>query len=95
VLLPASASVQEFDQDLRTDEELIAAVNQGDVAAFEVLYRRHRDWVVNVAFRFIGDRDLALDVLQETFLYFLKRFPGFELRCQFRSFYIRQCAIFR
>jgi len=73
-------------EDSRSDEALIALVNQGDDAAFEILYRRHRDWVANLAFRFLGDRDLALDVLQETFLYVLKKFPGFRLTCQFRSF---------
>src|SRR5262249_13406626 len=52
----------------------------------ETLYFRYRDWVVSLAFRFTGDRDLALDVLQETFLYFLKKFPGFVLTCQLRSF---------
>src|SRR6185436_651671 len=29
---------------------------------------------------------LALDVLQETFLYLLKKFPGFTLTCELRSF---------
>ena len=72
--------------DCRDDETLIALVNQGEVEAFEALYRRHRDWVIRLAFRFVRDQDLALDVLQETFLYVLKKFPGFELRCQFRSF---------
>jgi RNA polymerase sigma-70 factor, ECF subfamily len=73
--------------DARTDEVLIAAINAGDMEAFEALYRRHRDWVVNLAFRFTSDRDLALDVLQETFLYFLRKFPGFRLTCQLRSFF--------
>ena len=50
------------------------------------MYRRHRDWVVNLAGRFTGDHSLALDVTQEAFLYFLKRFPGFSLTCQLRSF---------
>ena len=72
--------------DSRTDEALIALINQGDADAFESLYRRHRDWVVNLASRLVSDRDLAPDVLQETFLYVLKKFPGFHLRCQFRSF---------
>ena len=65
-----------MEQDARTDQELVALANGGDASAFEVLYLRYRDWVVNLAFRFTGDRDLALDVLQETFLYFLKNFPG-------------------
>jgi hypothetical protein len=54
--------------DSLSDLDLVAAVSGGDVGAFEALYYRHRDWVVNLAFRFTGDRDLALDVLQETFL---------------------------
>ena len=70
----------------RSDLALVAAANSGDGSAFEALYERHRDFVVNLAFRFCADRELALDVLQETFLYLLKKFPGFELRCQMRSF---------
>ena len=80
------AALLDESTDARTDEALIAATNACDPEAFEVLYRRHRDWVVNLAFRFTGDRDLALDVLQDAFLYFLKKFPGFRLTCQLRSF---------
>jgi len=75
-----------LDEDCRADQELIAAANAGDAAAFEVLYFRYRDWVASLAYRFIGDRDLALDVLQETFLYFLQKFPGFVLTCQLKTF---------
>ena len=72
--------------DVRTDPELIAAINGGDTAAFEALYRRYRDWVVHLAARLTGDDHLALDVLQETFLYVVKKFPGFRLTAQFKSF---------
>jgi RNA polymerase sigma-70 factor (ECF subfamily) len=72
--------------DGRTDAELIDAANAGDIAAFEALYRRHREWVVNLAYRFTRDRELALDVLQETFLYFLRKFPGFELTASLTTF---------
>lgn len=72
--------------DLPDDAELVAAINQGDHVAFESLYRRHRDWTVNLAFRFTGDESLALDVMQETFLYLLRKFPGFELRASLRTF---------
>ena len=68
------------------DAELVAAINQGSHAAFEALYRRHRDWTVNLACRFTGDEALALDVMQETFLYLLRKFPGFELRASLRTF---------
>lgn len=68
------------------DVELIAAINAGSHSAFEMLYHRHRDWTVNLAFRFTGDEALALDVMQETFLYLLRKFPGFELRASLRTF---------
>lgn len=74
------------DRDARSDLELVAAINGGDPEAFEVLYLRYRDWVVGLAYRFTGDSDAALDVLQETFLYFLKKFPGFRLTAKLKTF---------
>src|SRR5881398_3329968 len=71
----------------RSDQELIAAINDGDSDAFEALYYRYRDWVVSLAYRFTGDRELALDVLQETFLYFVKKFPGFRLTARLGTFF--------
>ncbi len=79
--LPAMDSL-----DVRSDLELIAAINNGDVAAFEALYLRYRDWVVSLARRFSGDSDAALDVMQDTFLYFLKKFPGFRLTANLKTF---------
>src|SRR5437879_1870928 len=61
-------------------------MNGGDAVAFEVLYLRYRDWVARLACRFTGDEDLAMDVLQESFLYVLKKFPGFELTSAFKTF---------
>lgn len=69
------------------DLELIAQINEGDEAAFEVLYHRHKNWVVNLAYRWTGSRDLALDVLQEAFLYFSKKFPGFRLTAKLQTFF--------
>jgi len=72
--------------DPRSDEALIEAANEGDVSAFEALYYRYRDWVVGLAYRFTGDRDEALDVLQDTFAYLLKKFPGFRLSAKMTTF---------
>jgi RNA polymerase sigma-70 factor (ECF subfamily) len=68
------------------DHADIVAANNGDKAGYESLYRRHRDWVFNLAWRFTGNRDDALDVLQETFAYLLTKFPGFELTSNLRTF---------
>jgi RNA polymerase sigma-70 factor (ECF subfamily) len=72
--------------DARTDAELIDAANAGDVAAFEALYARHRAWVLRVARRYVRDDAVAADVLQETFLYLLGKFPGFVLTARLTTF---------
>jgi RNA polymerase sigma-70 factor, ECF subfamily len=69
-----------------SDRELVERVNLGDVAAFEELYDRHRDWVYRLAWRFTRDHQDAQDVLQETFLYLLRKFPGFELTAALTTF---------
>ena len=74
------------NSDPRSDKALVAAANEGDVSAFEVLYYRYRDWVVRLAYRFTGDRDESLDVLQDTFAYLLKKFPGFRPSAKMTTF---------
>lgn len=76
-----------FEQpDPRSDQQLIAEANRGDGAAFEALYERYRDWAAGLALRFTGDRETALDVMQDAFLYLLSKFPGFVLTSQFKTF---------
>ena len=72
--------------DPRTDEQLVDALNGGDAAAFEALYYRYRDWVARLAQRFCGNEADALDVVQETFLYFHRKFPGFVLSARLTTF---------
>lgn len=71
---------------MESDEELIAAANNGEREAFETLYYRYRDWVYRLAGRFTSTDADALDVLQETFGYLLGKFPGFELTASMTTF---------
>ncbi len=75
------------EPDPRPDEQLVAAINTGSRDAFEVLYHRYRDWIVRLAFRFTENREDALDTLQETFTYFLNKFPGFTLTSRMTTFF--------
>src|SRR5258706_1911295 len=72
--------------DSRSDADLVKAARRGDVSAFEALYYRHRDWVAGLARRICGDREEALDILQETFAYVFRKLPELELRAGFRTF---------
>ena len=71
---------------MKSDQELIEAINKGQLDAFEVLYYRYRDWVFNLAWRFTRSRSDSLDVLQETFTYLLGKFPGFKLTASMTTF---------
>jgi RNA polymerase sigma-70 factor, ECF subfamily len=68
------------------DQRLIDALNRGDVRAFDTLYFRYRDWVVRLAARMTGNDADALDVLQETFAYVFRKFPGFRLTASMTTF---------
>lgn len=50
-----------------SDEILIAQVAQGNVTALENLYDRHAATILGIAFKIIGDRAAAENVLRETF----------------------------
>jgi RNA polymerase sigma-70 factor, ECF subfamily len=68
--------------DPRTDVQLVADGNRGDATALAALYLRHRDWVLGLALRFTRDREEALEVMQEAFLYLYRKFPGLVLRAR-------------
>lgn len=51
-----------------TDPELVQRARQGDPRAFRDLYEAHVDRVYRLAYRMVGEDDLARDFTQETFL---------------------------
>jgi len=71
---------------VRPDEQLLERAKKGDADAFEALYGRHRDWVYRLAWRFTGNEADALDVLQDTFAYLLRKLPGLHLSAAMTTF---------
>src|SRR3954471_7532979 len=69
----------------RTDEELLAAYQQGDPGAFEALLRRHRAPLFTFLLRMLGDRERAEDLAQETFLRIVKGAQAWEHRARFQT----------
>ena len=74
--------------DRRVDADDVAGVTRGDLAAFERLVERHRDVVVRVASRIVGD-DEAEDVSQDAFLRAFHRLDRFRGDAPFRSWLLR------
>ncbi len=56
------------DYTTESDEDLMIRTRSGDKDAFAELVRRYGSKMVNLAYRIIGDRELAEDIGQETFL---------------------------
>lgn len=69
-----------------SDERLVELANTGDSDAFERLYYRYRDWVYRLAWRFTGNHEQSLDVVQETFTYLLRKLPHLKLRARMTTF---------
>lgn len=74
------------EEDGRGDALLVSLASRGDDEAFMALYRRHKNFVMNVARRFTRDESEALDVLQDTFAYLLKRLPDLRLTAKLSTF---------
>ena len=51
-----------------SDPDLLGRMRLGDARALEALYVRYGGLVYTLAFRIVGDRELAREVLQDTFL---------------------------
>jgi len=58
-------------QDPQAENALLAAMKQGDEAAFTALYRRHKDPVYRFALLYCGSPATAADVTQDTFMHFI------------------------
>jgi RNA polymerase sigma-70 factor, ECF subfamily len=50
------------------DEDLMQLVRRGQAPAFEVIYERHCQAAFSLAYRMVGSRGVAEDVVQEAFL---------------------------
>jgi RNA polymerase sigma-70 factor, ECF subfamily len=57
-----------MDLKAASDEELVLAFQQKDLQALEEFFGHHHGIALAVAYRVLGDREIAEDVLQEAFL---------------------------
>ena len=61
-----------------SDDGLLEECRKGDSTAFDELVRRYKDRVYNVVYRFLGNREDALDVSQEVFVRAYRGLEGFR-----------------
>ena len=82
----ALASLESRSAERDEDGDLVKAARQGDRAAFETLYTRHRNRVFALVWRLCGgDHGLAEDLLQETYLKAFKYYERFSEGTNFKA----------
>lgn len=69
----------------REDEELMILYAAGEVAAFEILVSRHERAIFNFILRSVGRREVAEELLQETFLRIIKSAPKYQKTAKFTT----------
>ena len=76
----ASEACRMQSAESNSDESLLRRASLGSTAAFDLLYRRHAQIIMTVAFRMLGDRDSAADITQTTFLRLWQNAPSLAER---------------
>lgn len=75
-----------------TDEALVARLLAGDEAAFVALVDRHQRALLGLASTFTGNRALAQEIVQETWMAVLKGLSRFEGRSSLKTWIFRILA---
>ncbi len=77
-------------EPVREDEALLIARSQsGDVNAFNQLVLHYQQSTYNVVLRMLGDRDVAADVTQDTFIAAFRAIQSFRGGPSFRAWLLR------
>jgi RNA polymerase sigma-70 factor (ECF subfamily) len=81
------ARTQKYDDD--ADSWLVRKAQAGDVDAYEVLVRRHRDRIYRIALRMLGDRHDAEDIAQDVVIQVWTALAGFTGASSFTTWLYR------
>jgi RNA polymerase sigma-70 factor (ECF subfamily) len=72
-----------------SDEVLVKKSKEGDYSSFEELVKRYEQKIYNLAYRIMGNRADARDILQETFLQTFRKLSGFKGKSLFSTWIYR------
>ncbi len=84
--------IQNEMDNIPPSEDLMIRIAKGDDDAFEILVNRHQTSVLNLIFRFIGDRTQAKDLAQEVFIRVWQSAKSYEPKAKFTTWLYRITA---
>jgi len=73
-------------------EDLMARIAEGDDSAFETLVHRYQTSILNLIYRFIGDRTQAKDLAQEVFIRVWQSARTYQPKAKFTTWIYRITA---
>jgi len=73
-------------------KDILIKASQGDMQAFEEVYKASSSFVYNVALRVIGNREDALEVSQEVFMTIYHKLKDFRFESSFKTWVYRITA---
>lgn len=68
-----------------TEQELIARLRQGDEGAFDELVNRHHGALIRMSMGYVADREVAEEVVQDTWMAVIQGLGRFEGRSSLRT----------
>lgn len=74
-----------WNLSLAADQQVVAWAQDGDEAAFRELIRRYQRPIFSIIYRMVGDRELAEDLAQETFIKVLNAIDSYRPEHKFSS----------
>jgi RNA polymerase sigma-70 factor, ECF subfamily len=77
------------EHDTLDDAQLVTRAQEGDRAAFGALVERYQERVLNLCYRRLNDRDLALDATQDAFLKAYRGLARFRAESRFYTWLFR------
>ncbi|HEY7767549.1 RNA polymerase sigma factor [Longimicrobium sp.] len=88
-LAPAQAGAASSAPVAEDESALVERVRQGDAAAFDTLVTRYMRRAFAVAYRLLGNREDAEDLVQETFMAVLQKIDAFHPGRAFSPWFFR------
>jgi RNA polymerase sigma-70 factor, ECF subfamily len=85
----APAAASEPQEPQHSDDEWMILARSGRPGAFDALVRRYQPRAVSVAYRYLGQRELAKDVAQNTFLEIYRRLDDYRPVGKFGAYFHR------
>lgn len=76
-------------REAEREAALVERLRKGDGRALDELFRRHRDTAYGIAYRLVGSREDALDVVQEAFIHVMRGIQTFRGQSSFRTWLYR------